>query len=148
LACTSKQRRLWLTSWQISGAVDTVIFDTDVLIYAQRGSLKAARAIDGATDRKLSVQSVMELLQGARNKADLRVIKQFLSEMSFTALPLTESIGHRALVYVEEYGLSSNVRCGDATIAATAVENAQPLITANVKHFKAIKELELVTFRP
>ncbi|MDZ4694350.1 MAG: hypothetical protein SGI86_04320 [Deltaproteobacteria bacterium] len=52
------------------------------------------------------------------------------------------------MIYVEEYGLSSNVRAADAIIAATAVENSQPLITSNVKHFKAIKEIELVTFRP
>ncbi len=90
----------------------------------------------------------MELLQGARDKADLRTIKRFLADLSFTALPLTEGIGHRAMIYVEEYGLSSNVRAGDALIAATAVENSQTLITSNVKHFKAIKELELVVFRP
>jgi predicted nucleic acid-binding protein len=125
-----------------------VIFDTDVLIYAQRGSPQAALAIDSAGDRCVSVLSLMELLQGARDKADLRIIKRFMVELSFAALPLSENVGHRALVYIEEYGLSSGLRAADAIIAATAVEAAMPLITANAKHFRAIKDLDLVVFKP
>jgi len=90
----------------------------------------------------------MELLQGARDKADLRIIKRFMAELSFDVLPLSENVGHRALVYVEEYGLSSGLRAADAIIAATAVENAMPLMTANVKHFRTVKDLELVVFKP
>ena len=125
-----------------------MLFDTDVLIYAQRGSRRAALAIDNAPRRLISVQSVMELVQGARDKDDLRIIKRFLAELGFTVLPLTENIGHRSLVYVEEYGLSAALRAGDAIIAATAVENALPLMSANAKHFRPINELELVVFRP
>jgi predicted nucleic acid-binding protein len=87
-------------------------------------------------------------VQGARDKDDLRIIKRFLAELGFTVLPLTENIGHRSLVYVEEYGLSAGLRAGDAIIAASAVENALPLMSANSKHFRPIKELELVIFRP
>ena len=127
---------------------EPVLFDTDVLIYAQRGSRRAALAIDNAARRLVSVQSLMELVQGARDKDDLRIIKRFLAELGFTVLPLTENIGHRSLVYVEEYGLSAGLRAGDAIIAATAVENALPLMSANAKHFRPINELELVVFRP
>lgn len=125
-----------------------MIFDTDVLIYAQRGARQAALAIDSATERFVSIQSLMELLQGARDKDDLRTIKRFMVELSFAVLPLSENVGHRALVYVEEYGLSSGLRAADALIAATAVENAMPLMTANAKHFRAIRDLELVVFKP
>jgi len=125
-----------------------VIFDTDVLIYAQRGARRAALAIDAADERFVSIQSLMELLQGARDKDDLRIIKKFMVDLSFAVLPLTENVGHRALVYVEEYGLSSGLRAADALIAATAVESAMPLMTANAKHFRAIKDLELVVFKP
>lgn len=125
-----------------------MLFDTDVLIYAQRGSRRAALAIDNAARRLVSVQSLMELVQGARDKDDLRIIKRFLAELGFTVLPLTENIGHRSLVYVEEYGLSAGLRAGDAIIAATAVENALPLMSANAKHFRPINELDLVVFRP
>ncbi|HEY5283326.1 MAG TPA: PIN domain-containing protein [Polyangia bacterium] len=125
-----------------------MIFDTDVLIYAQRGARRAALAIDSAPERFVSVQSLMELLQAARDKDDLRIIKRFMAELSFAVLPMSENVGHRALIYVEEYGLSSGLRAADAIIAATAVENAMPLMTANTKHFRAIRDLELVQFKP
>jgi predicted nucleic acid-binding protein len=125
-----------------------VIFDTDVLIYAQRGVRRAAVAIDAAAERFVSIQSLMELLQGARDKDDLRIIKRFMVELSFAVLPFSEDVGHRALIYVEEYGLSSGLRAADAIIAATAVENAMPLMTANAKHFRIIRDLDLIVFKP
>ncbi len=90
----------------------------------------------------------MELLQGAQNKTQHKIIKTYLSDFNFNTIPLTENIGHRALIYVEEYSLSSNMRAGDAIIAATAVENNLTLSTSNVKHFKPVKELSLKGFKP
>lgn len=125
-----------------------MIFDTDIFIWVQRGNAKAAALIDGTKDRFLSVQTYMELLQCAKDKQQLRLVKRFISDFRFSVLPLTENIGHRALVYVEEYGLSSGMRAGDAIIAATASENNMPLTTGNAKHFKVVKELELKVFKP
>ena len=125
-----------------------MIFDTDILIWVQRGNLKAAKLIAKHTERDLSVQSYMELLQGARNKSHHKIIKDFIHDFQFNILPLTENIGHRALIYVEEFALSSNMRAGDAIIAATAVENNSALTSSNVKHFKPIKELQLKAFKP
>ena len=90
----------------------------------------------------------MELLQSAENKKQHYVIKEFLKLYGFQMLPLTENIGHRASVYVEEYSLSSGLRAGDAIIAATATENNMVLATGNGKHFKSIKDLTLKIFRP
>ncbi len=69
-------------------------------------------------------------------------------QAEFSILPLSENIGHRASVYVEEYSLSHSMEAGDAIIAATAVENGLPLISANVKHYKAVKELFFKAFKP
>ncbi len=125
-----------------------MIFDTDILIWVQRGNEKAAKLIEKNEDRHLSIQSYMELLQGAKNKVHHKYVKDFISEFEFSVLPLTENIGHRALIYVEEYTLSSNMRAGDAIIAATAVENNMPLVSSNVKHFKVVNKLQLKAFRP
>ncbi len=125
-----------------------MIYDTDMLIWVQRGSEKAATLIEKDDDRFLSIQSYMELLQGAKNKTQHKYVKDFICDFDFLILPLTENIGHRALIYVEEYALSSNMRSGDAIIAATAVENNLPLVSSNVKHFKAVKELQFKAFRP
>ena len=99
-------------------------------------------------ERHLSIQSYMELLQCDRNKKQHKYIKDFLKDFDFLVLPLTENIGHRASIYVEEYTLASGLRSGDAIIAATAVENNLPLVSSNVKHFKRIKELQLKNFKP
>jgi hypothetical protein len=56
---------------------------------------------------------------------------------------MTENIGHRASIYVEEYTLSSSIRSSDAIIAATAIENNMTLSSSNAKHFKVIKKLKL-----
>ena len=125
-----------------------MIFDTDVLIWVQRGNQKAARLIDRTEDRLLSIYSHLELLQNAKNKDQNRRINDFLTTFGFTILPLTENIGHRASIYIEEYTLSRGLRAGDAIIAATAVENNMTLVSGNAKHFRPIKELKLKIFKP
>ena len=125
-----------------------MIFDTDILIWMHRGNETAAEWIDSAEARYLSIQSYMELIQNADNKSRLREIRGFLSEFNFTILPLTERIGHRASIYVEEYSLSNGIQAGDAIIAATAKENNLTLASANAKHFKPIKDLDLKVFKP
>ena len=125
-----------------------MIFDTDILIWVQRGSTKAAKLIEEDPNKFLSIQSYMELLQGAKNKTHHKYVKDFITDFSFSILPFTENIGHRALIYVEEYALSSNMRAGDAIISATAVENNMTLVSSNIKHFKVVRELKLKTFKP
>jgi len=125
-----------------------VIFDTDIFIFVQRGNEKAARLIDGEAERFLSIYTYMELLQGAKDKGQHKYIVDFLKEFGFQTLSMTENIGHRAAVYVEEYTISGGLRAGDAIIAATAVEHGLALCTGNQKHFKAIKELRLKVFEP
>ena len=125
-----------------------MIFDTDIFIWTQRGNEKAAKLLEKAEEKHLSFQTYMELLQGARNKTQHKYVKGFLSSFGFIVLPLTENIGHRASIYIEEYTLSSNLRSADAIIAATAVENNMVLASSNAKHFKVIKELQLKVFKP
>jgi predicted nucleic acid-binding protein len=48
-----------------------MILDAEVLVWASRGNTRAARAIDAAPDRALSIVSFMELLQGARSALQL-----------------------------------------------------------------------------
>ncbi len=125
-----------------------MIFDTDIFIWAQRGNEKAADLIERSDPRLLSILTYMELLQGARNKAQHKTIKDFLSDFGFTVLPLTENIGHRAAIYIEEYALACHLRAGDALVAATAVENNLSLASSNAKHFLPLKDLKLKVFQP
>lgn len=125
-----------------------MIFDTDIFIWAQRGNIKAARIMEKAEDRFLSIQTYMELMQCANNKTQHKYVKDFISSFGFVVLPFTENIGHRASIYIEEYTLASGLRSGDAIIAATAVENNLTLTSSNLKHFRAIKDLSFKSFKP
>ena len=131
-----------------SARVASMLFDTDVLIWVLRGNTKAAKTVDGTDERAVSVVTYMELLQGARDQAEVKAIKAFLSDMQFRTIPLTENTGHRASIYMEEYGLAVAMGLADALIAATAVEANTALITGNDKHYKPISELDLKRFRP
>jgi len=126
----------------------SVLFDTDVIIWALRGNARAAATIDRADSLYLSVVSYMELIRGARDKREMRATRTALANLEFQILPLSENIGHRAAVYLEEYALKSNIGVPDALIAATAVEEGQPLCTANARDYRAISEIELNIFRP
>ncbi len=125
-----------------------MIFDTDIFIWVQRGNIKAAEIMEASDKKYLSIQTYMELLQGAKNKIQHKYVKDFLSSFAFEVLPFTENIGHRAAIYVEEYALSSGIRAGDALIAATAVECNRTLVSSNKKHFTIINELKFQEFNP
>lgn len=125
-----------------------MIFDTDVLIWVQRGNIKAARLVDRTQERYISVVTYLELIQAAQNRQQLQYVKDFLVEYGFQTLPLTENIGHRSAVYIEEYTLSHGLRANDALIAATATESNLALCSGNTRHFKAIKDLKLKVFKP
>ena len=123
-----------------------MIFDSDVLIWALRGNEKAARVIEDDRSRTVSIVSSMELLQGARDKREMAVIRRFLTD--FETIPLCEEIGYRASLYMEQYALKVDLTPGDALVTATAVERQQVLCTGNAKHYRQIPELDLRTFRP
>lgn len=125
-----------------------MLFDTDILIWIQKGNMKAANLVTNEDFRFISIQTYMELFQCARSKRDHQIVRSFLQEMEFTVLPLNENIGHRAAIYIEEYTLSTGLRSGDAIIAATAVENNLILSTANQKHYKGIKDIQIKVFKP
>ena len=125
-----------------------MLFDTDVLIWALRGSQAAAREIDGDETRFISAVNYMELMQGARNRREQTMIKQFLNELDFTVLPITEAVSHRAMIFIEEHALKSGIQLADALVFATACEHSITLCSANQKHFQSIQSLDAKVFKP
>ena len=124
-----------------------MIFDTDVMIWAFRGNSRALKSIDDAGSRTISAVTYMELLQGVRNKDEMREMKRFLSKLSFSTLPITANISTRATAIMEETALRSDLGVCDALIFATACETGETLLSGNKRHFKEVMLLNAIEFR-
>lgn len=122
---------------------DALMFDTDILLYLQRGVPKFAALVNEVLTRNISVLTYMELLQRAHTKAQHKNIKSFIKNCNFQVLPVTENISHRAAIYVEEYSLTMGIRAANALIAATATEHNLILVTTNKKIYRSIRDLQL-----
>lgn len=124
-----------------------MLIDTDIIIWNMRGYLKAAEWI--SSQKKICISSVtlMELVQGMRNKKELEALDKTTGLWSTKVIPLNESICKITLKLLRNYSLSHGLRMADAMIAATAIRHKLKLATANTKHYKGIAELEVVPFR-
>ena len=121
-----------------------MLYDTDALIWFKRGNGAVADIMEDDPFRFISLQTYLELVQGAKDRRQLLFARRFLGEFRFETLPITESIGNRAAQLVESYALSHGMRAGDALVAATALEHNLALCTANVRHFRQIPSLSII----
>ena len=122
--------------------------EADVLIWFLRGQSSARDAIGECRSVEVSAVTYMELVQGVRDREELRRLRLTIRLNEWRMLPLTEDIGHRATMYVESYAISDGMRVADALIAASAVQSGAALMTANVRHYKCIPDIELEQYRP
>lgn len=129
-------------------AASGVLIDSDVLIWFARGNARAVAKLRGLADSYISAVSYMELAQGCRNKAELKVLQKAFKSSAHDVLPITQGISDLACALVEKYALSHSVHVADALIAATAINHGLPLLTANAKHFSVIDGLEVLVFKP
>lgn len=125
-----------------------ILVDSDVLIWYLRGNENAKKLIHSLGDFSISGVTHIELVQGMRNKEELRRFQQTLRQWNTKTIYMSEEISAKALFYVEEYFLSHNMELADALIASTATTYGMQLITANDKHYRVVKELEIEVFRP
>jgi len=125
-----------------------MIVDTDVLVWYLRGNARAAEALAAAGRFRISAVTYMELVQGMRNKDELRHFRTALRAWGTEVLQIDDVISTRAMLYVEQYSLSHGMRLADALIAATAVAHGSRLLTGNNRHYRAIPDLVIEEFRP
>ena len=108
-----------------------------------------AKEIDGdGGSRYISAVTYMELLQGVRDKKEMRQMNRFLSQLEFATLPTTANISSRAISIMEAAALKSGIGPCDAMIFATACETGDTLMSGNDKHFKEVPMLDAIRFRP
>ena len=124
------------------------LVDTDVLIWFLRGQSSAQEAMAQCRSVELSAVTYMEIVQGVRDKNELRMLRRTIRLSGWRVLPLAEDISHRATMYIEGYALSDGLRVADALIAASAVQSGAALMTANSRHYKCIPDIVLEQYRP
>src|SRR5436305_1159451 len=116
------------------------LIDTDVLIDISRGNGDAADFVDALPEEIFIGRiSAMELIVGARNKSDQKVIEKFIDLYSIKEL--SDAIGHEAHAQLKRYAKSHGLTLADALIASTAMVNDLTLVSRNEKHFRPIKQL-------
>ena len=125
-----------------------MLLDTDVIIWYLRGNQNAYDLIHSLNAFAISAVTYMELVQGMRDKAELRQLKRTLKQWQVKTIYINEEISALALFYVEEYFLSHSMQLADALIGATCSNHGLVLHTANDKHYKIINDLEINIFRP
>ena len=125
-----------------------LMIDTDVLIWYLRGYEKARAVIEKQESFYISVVTYIEIVQGMRNKRELKLFRSALRNWNAGIAFINEEISSKAMFYVEQYYLSHSLELADSLIAATAVVNGFELLTGNVKHYKAVNGLDVKTFTP
>lgn len=115
------------------------LVDTTVLIDFTRGRKEAVDFLSQEQGWVVSRISVGELWQGARDKRELRLLKQFVNHVQ--VVELNPKTGKKAVELVGEYCLGQGMYLLDALIAAVALEQGLVLVTDNVKHFRFVEGL-------
>ena len=130
--------------------VPPLIFDTDILVWVQRGHLGAAEFVNRVPpeERNLSAITYLELLYGARDGNDLKNVQRMVADLFADVIPISERISASAVRVMELFVLAHRPELSDAVIAATALDRQEALATANRKHFHFIPRLKLRAFRP
>jgi len=125
-----------------------MIIDTDVFIWYMKGNERAYDLIENSKSFFISVITYIELVQGMRNKKELTNLRNALREWNTQILYISEEISAKAMFYVEQHFLSNAVQLADALIGATAITYGFPIVTANVKHYKVMQDIEIKKFKP
>lgn len=125
-----------------------MIIDTDVLIWYMKGNEKAYEIIEKSNTFFISVVTYIELVQGMRNKKELNNLRKALRGWNSQILYISEEVSAKAMFYLEQHFLSHSIQLADALIGATAITHGFPILTANDKHYKVMKDIQIKKFKP
>lgn len=123
------------------------LVDTDVMIWYLKGNEKAKKLLH-STNFCISSITYMELIQGMRDKNELKSLQKMMKSWGIKVVYIDEEISAKALFYMEEYFLSHTMELADSLIGSTCTKHGLTLITANNKHYKVLKDLDMEIFRP
>ena len=121
-----------------------ILCDTNILIEVYRGNQTVIDKLKVIGQENLAISDVTaaELLFGARNKNELKIIKADINKL--IEISINEEISRMAVLLVEKYSLSHNLSLPDALIASTSIIYDVKLYTLNMKDFKFLKNVKFV----
>ena len=116
--------------------------DTTVLVEMLRGSKGAKQFLEKSLP-EISKVTLVELIAGCRNKYDLKIVEKtcgFLPQIKIDA-----AISEMAIELISTYHLSHGLLFLDALIAATCIIGKNILVTENIKDFRFIPNLKVIS---
>lgn len=115
--------------------------DTTVVVEFLRGNENAIKFLKQFPE--ISIISVAEVIQDARDARELRIIARALDALFQEKL--NHEISILAVNLLKKYNLSHGLLFFDALIAATCILQKKILVTENVKDFRFIASLQLMS---
>lgn len=124
--------------------MDVMMVDTTILVDYFRGKEGAKKFLFEQDELVISRVTVLELIHGVKTHAQLLKIKKQLREIDVEVQEVTDKISNQTGSLFERHYHAHGLGIMDAFIAATAMILHETLATQNIKHFRFIKDLELV----
>lgn len=115
--------------------------DTTVLVEVLRKNLMAKKFLEGLPE--ISSVTFVELIQGCHSKRDLAIAEKICEPL--TQIRIDREVSDFAIELLRIYHLSHGLIFFDALIAATCILRKKILITENVKDFRFITGLEVIS---
>lgn len=115
--------------------------DTDVLIDILRGYSPAVEWFSTLPEQPSVVSLVvMELVQGCRNKEELRVVQQLTMPLEIW-YPSELEMQQAMQIFMQQY-LRTRLSIIDAIVGTVAASRSATLCTFNTHHYRAIPDLQ------
>jgi predicted nucleic acid-binding protein len=120
-----------------------ILCDTNILIEIYRNNAAVSSVVEKIGYDNVAISDVTraELFYGARNKAELKMIREDMEQLQ--TLPVNATISQMAVNLVEQFCLSHKLDWEDAQIAATAIFHDIELYTLNLKDFSFVPDLKI-----
>ena len=122
-----------------------MVIDSTVLVDAIRGKEEALNFFSTAKESlSISRIGVIEMVRGAKTKKDVSFVLKLIKDLNIDIIEVSKEISKLAGDLFESYYHKYGLGAMDSFIAATAVVKKEKLASHNLKHFKFIKDLELI----
>lgn len=121
-----------------------MIVDSNILIDLQRNKEQAIQFFKNNKELSISIITSFEIITGFRSLTQLKSFNTFLLENNISILHCSTKISFLSSELFSKYRFINYMDFADVIIAATAYHHKKALATLNVKHFRDIKEIDII----